>query len=250
MSSTNLFHIRHAASSPNDAQFLLDALDSAIPHLAATGNTGQWGTQLFSERPGLVQETKDEVAQSENFRQTGQGEPQRVFVAEIVDEGDVDKDHKLSRRTEAGTTYLAVAGMILHNHFSQYLINSDELKPVVPEAIKVDNFVFVKLLIADHRVDHRQRRGVGLALINKAKQYALENGKSTLWLDCWAGGDGKLPRYVSRTFDFIVAASLTVPATTRAWGLFQQGTSALRRKMVLFGLAGSFAWTWSKKVRK
>jgi hypothetical protein len=41
---TAKFYIRNAEVSSIDAQFIIDAFDSTLPHLAAAGNIGQWGT--------------------------------------------------------------------------------------------------------------------------------------------------------------------------------------------------------------
>ncbi|KAL3961492.1 hypothetical protein ACCO45_003015 [Purpureocillium lilacinum] len=87
--SPNVFHIRNAGLWPHDADFMIAAFDSTIPHLAAGGNAGQWGVEPFSRKDGFIQETHDDVRLSEEDRLTGKGDPVRTFIAEVrVDDGN------------------------------------------------------------------------------------------------------------------------------------------------------------------
>ncbi|GJN72764.1 hypothetical protein PLIIFM63780_006828 [Purpureocillium lilacinum] len=87
--SPNVFHIRNAGLWPHDADFMIAAFDSTIPHLAAGGNAGQWGVEPFSRKDGFIQETHDDVRLSEEYRLTGKGDPVRTFIAEVrVDDGN------------------------------------------------------------------------------------------------------------------------------------------------------------------
>jgi GNAT superfamily N-acetyltransferase len=44
----------------------------------------------------------------------------------------------------------------------------------------------------------RARTGIGAALLDRARQEALDQGVRLLRVDCWAGGDGALVRYYLR----------------------------------------------------
>lgn len=203
MASQHSFHIRNAGTSPKDPRFIIDAFDSAIVHLTATGNAGQWGTEPFSKKASFVQAARDDVLQSEKFRETGEGERLRIFIAEVQDPtagaaGAVDdayecQDNGLATRVDKlGNRYLAVGAVSLRDeHFAQHVLQSDDLRSHVAEAKAEGNFVFLDVLITDHRVDER-RKGSGIALIEKVKQYAIENKKKSIWLDCWLGSDEKL----------------------------------------------------------
>ncbi|KAH7127656.1 hypothetical protein EDB81DRAFT_146264 [Dactylonectria macrodidyma] len=192
------FYIRDAAASSRDAQFIIDAFDSTIPHLTAAGSAAQWGTELFSKKPSFGQAIRDAVAQSENFRDTGHGERVRTFVAEVEDDatGNGTLDDGLARRVdELGKTYVSVGAVKLRDdHFATHMLSPKNLTPHVTAAMETGNFVFLDVLVADHRVDER-RKGVGAALVNEVKKYATDHGKATIWIDCWAGGTGRLVQY-------------------------------------------------------
>ena len=195
------FSIRDADASLNDAQFILDAFDSTIPHLVATGNSEQWGTEPLSKKDGVVQRIHDTVAKSDTFRKTGTGEPIRLFIAEVEDDqasSGSTEDSSLARRVdENGKTFLSVGLVwILDEQFVDYLKETDSLKEHVGPASEKGNFVFLKYLVADHRVGD-QRRGAGAALLGKVKEYALEKGWKTIWIDCWDGGNGQLVQCVT-----------------------------------------------------
>lgn len=197
------FHIRNVGESPHDAQFIIDAFDSTIPHLTAAGNTGQWGTEPFSKKARFCQATRDDVLQSERFRETGQGERRRTFIAEVEERatgatGTADAAYtfdggKLAwRMDELGKHYLAVGAVTLRDeHFAPHVLLSDDLKSHITEAKAIGNFVFLDVIVTDHRVGDR-RKGAGAALIDRVKEYSIQHGKRTLWVDCWLGGTGKL----------------------------------------------------------
>lgn len=200
MLSRRSFHIRNAGISPRDAQFIIDAFDSSIPHLTASGNAGQWGSEPFSEKPRFCQATRDDVLQSERFRETGQGERLRIFIAEVkeplagaVDAACEGQDNHLAWRVdELGDRYLGVGAVTVRDeHFAPHILISDDLQSHVAVAKADGNFVFLNVIITDHRVDER-RRGSGAAMIDKVKQYAAEKEKKTIWLDCWLGGNERL----------------------------------------------------------
>lgn len=196
------FFIRDADALFNDAQFMIDAFDSTLPHLAATGNSEQWGTEPLSKKEGHVQRMHDTVAKSDNFRKTGTGEPLRVFIAEIEDDhvsSEYPSNDRLARRTDRnGKSFVPVGFVkVLDEQFVSYLKTSDDLKDHVGPALEKGNFVFLQYLVTDHRVGEK-RRGAGAALLQKVKDYAAEKGWKTIWLDCWDGGNGQLVQYVTK----------------------------------------------------
>lgn len=190
------FFIRDADASFNDAQFIIDAFDSTIPHLVATGNSEQWGTEPLSKNEGHVRRMHEMVTKSDSFRKTGTGDPVRVFIAEVEDEkassGSTADDNLTRRVDENGKTLLAVGFVeVLDEQFVKYLKASDSLKDCVGPALEKGNFTFLQYLVTDHRVGD-QRRGAGAALLQKVKEYTVEKGWKTIWLDCWDGGNGQL----------------------------------------------------------
>ncbi|KAM0555748.1 hypothetical protein ACHAPJ_006142 [Fusarium lateritium] len=202
------FTIRDAHASFNDAQFIIDAFDSTLPHLAAAGNSGQWGTEPLSNKKGFSQGIHDTVAQSEKYRETGAGDPVRIFIAEAEDNqanaGSTANDG-LARRVDGNGKALVSVGFvkILDERFVGYLKASDNLKDQVGPATEKGNFVFLQYLVTDHRVGD-QRRGAGAALLQKVKEYATGRGWKTIWIDCWDGGNGQLVQYyVDRGFQIV-----------------------------------------------
>ncbi|ATY65670.1 Acyl-N-acyltransferase [Cordyceps militaris] len=170
------FQIRPA--TVEDANFIIEAFDSVIPVLIAAGNVGQWGTELFSEKGGFLDSTRDDLTQSEHFRLTSQGERIRSFVAE-----------------DASQTPIAFI-TIREGQFSQHVSSLSALSPYVDEAESLPGgFSYVDVLIADQRVQKIQRKGAGVALIEHVKQHTKEMGARDVYVDCWSGGDGKLVQY-------------------------------------------------------
>ncbi|OAQ97096.1 hypothetical protein LLEC1_04176 [Akanthomyces lecanii] len=171
------FRIRPATVA--DADFIIGAFDSVIPVLIAAGNVGQWGTELFSDKAGFSDSTREDLAQSERFRTTGQGERIRTFVAE-------------AHESRASVAFITIR----EGHFSQHISSLGALKAAVDEADSLPGgFSYIDVLIADQRVPQDQRKGAGAALIEHVKQHTREIGARDVYVDCWSGGDGKLVQY-------------------------------------------------------
>ncbi|KAF5696829.1 hypothetical protein FMUND_15587 [Fusarium mundagurra] len=193
-----MFKIRDAGSASEDAEFITTAFDSSLQFLKETGNAGQWGTIPFSQRPGFLEGTRDDIAQSETFQLSGQGERRRIFIAEIEETNFGDDALDLHRRKDhdTGKTFISVgAAMILDDEFASHTLSVPVLQPHIAAAEKRGGFVFLDFLVADHRVPSAQRKGAGLALLEHVKAYANEHGKLAIFLDCWTGGTDKLVRY-------------------------------------------------------
>ncbi|KAJ6782601.1 hypothetical protein PWT90_00154 [Aphanocladium album] len=167
------FNIRPATIE--DADFIIGAFDSVIPALIAAGNSGQWGTQLFSEKDGFTDSMRDDLVQSERFRTKEEGERIRIFIAE---------------RESDSVAFITVR----ERHFSQHVSTLGALKRYVDEADSLaGGYLYIDVLIADQRTQNR--KGAGAALIEHAKQYTRDMGAKDVYVDCWSGGDGKLAQY-------------------------------------------------------
>ncbi|KAF4415494.1 hypothetical protein FACUT_13355 [Fusarium acutatum] len=205
-----MIQIRDAGLSCEDADFITAAFDSSLPFLNETGNTGQWGTIPFSQRPGFLTGTRDDIAQSEVFRLSGQRQRRRVFIAEIEERHTGNNVVDLYRRKDDHTdkTFVSVgAAMILDDEFASHTRSVAILKPLIAAAEKNGGFVFLDFLVADHRIPSAQRKGTGLALLEHIEAYANEHGKLAIFLDCWTGGTDKLVRYVGVYFSNGVISS-------------------------------------------
>lgn len=192
-----MFSIHSAGLTPTDVDFIVAAMDSCLPVLAKNGNVGQWGTTPFSKQDGFLEATRHDVAQAERFRLTGQGERLRIFMARVMEnESETKGDlHHITDLTEHEVALLTVGAVVIRDdEFAKHVIASKPLAPYVAAAKAAGGFVFIDLLIADHRVDPAKRKGSGRALIEHVKEYAREHGKRTVLVDCWAGGNGRLGR--------------------------------------------------------
>lgn len=197
--ASNQFTIRDAGIASIDADFIVAAFDSTIPYLISTGNTGQWGTILFSERDGFNKTTQDDVIQSQRFTLTGEGERIRIFIAQLEETGSNTPANKdgLSRWTDHHGTNFLCAGMVTirEDEFAKHILSDESLKSFADAANKEGNFLWVDVLITDHRIGER-RNGAGGALMQKVIDFAKENKKTHVYIDCWTGGTGKLVPYV------------------------------------------------------
>lgn len=183
-------NIRPAGISSADGDFILAAFDTSIAHLASTGNTGQWGTQPFSENEGFSHSVYDDIATSQRYSEIGEGESLRIFIYEI----EANEKDAGFRRTDAGTEWLSVAAIsIRDDDFAAHLKDLTQLQRILnPEVER--GFLFVDVLISDHRIGPR-RKGAGLALLNYVKELAVKEGKPTIFMDCYRGHNSRLIAY-------------------------------------------------------
>jgi hypothetical protein len=190
-----MFQIRPAGTDPHDADTIVAIFDSTIPALAANGNEGQWGTQLFSAKDGFIEETREGLAKSEKFRLKGEGERVRTFIAQVEDASNAANADGLHRSTsEHGRSYLPVGAITIRDsHFASHLYTQHTLQPHIKDAENAtEGFVYIDVLVSDYRVPGEKRRGAGAALIDAAKQYARERKMRSVFVDCWTSGQGKL----------------------------------------------------------
>lgn len=198
--------VRDAEAAGDDVQFIIEAFDSTLTYLESIGSGEQWGEQPFSKRDGFQQETEEMVAKSKSYRLTRKGEPVRVFVAEVEVSPDADDD-PLSlllpvdkgscHRTPSarGRRFVRVgAAVVRENWLPPYLLSLPSLKMAIDEVNGRHDYVFLEVMVADFRVPESLRKGVGAALIRRARDYALEEGKERVLVDCWSGNGRKLNR--------------------------------------------------------
>ncbi|KAF2399019.1 hypothetical protein EJ06DRAFT_65993 [Trichodelitschia bisporula] len=184
------FRIRDAVpdASNTDAKFITSAFDSCIPHLATIGSASQWGTDsLSSARPNLIDRYISAVADAERYRLTRSGPPVRVLIAEA---------HLPSGE------YLPVGAATLRGgYISKYVLDQKHLQDVTSRALAGEEgeFMFLETLVTDFSQATREyRKGAGAALVKYTREWVgTELGMGVIYLDCWAGNEGKLVRYVN-----------------------------------------------------
>ena len=91
------------------------------------------------------------------------------------------------------------------------MLISEERQPYVPDAEERE--LYVNFLITSRK---HAGRGVGRALIERAKQEAAERGIDLLRVDCWAGEDGNLVR-VYEGYGFKRVQAFGVPLPEGEW---------------------------------
>lgn len=194
MSITPTFHIRGLSDGLEDGQFMIDAFDASLLYLATIGGEGQWGSVPFAERPN----SKDRIKvfeQAKRYQSTGEGDPVRIFVAEaeIPPSAAAELPATVRVRTgDAGEKYLAVGSVTLSEvMYPPYMATFFDQDPIKKALDGTQDYIYLEALITDYRVGP-WRKGAGAALIEFSRQYCLEKGKRTIYVDSYAGNDGKL----------------------------------------------------------
>ena len=179
--------IRPAVPADTGAVFAL--LDAAVAWLVEIGREGQWGPRPWSEIPTAVERVEYRIS-------AGQ-----LYVA--VDDGD-NEDAGEGKNGE-------LLGVIAYEPepplYVARLWDPDDARPVEPQ-IYITNFVGSR---------SPQGRGVGARLLDHARATARARGISLLRLDCYAGGDGALPRYYEKAGYRPAGDFATLDAEGRPW---------------------------------
>ena len=189
--------VRDAGTAPDDVDFLVAAFDSTIPQLLKTGNGGQWGATLFSAKDGFAQETRDDVAQSQRYSATGEGQPIRMFISQ-VETTDCSESATSAWTDDTGRMFTST-GMVtmFEGEFSKHVTGIAALKPHAEAALKAGDFVWIVVLITDYRTGSK-RAGAAAALMHKVRAHALQRGMKAVYVDCWTGGSAKLVPYYEK----------------------------------------------------
>jgi GNAT superfamily N-acetyltransferase len=88
------------------------------------------------------------------------------------------------------------------------LVITETRQPYVPEADERE--LYVNLLLVSRR---HGGRGIGAALVERARQEAAERGIALIRVDCWAGEQGSLVRvYEGYGFSRVQEFAVTTPA--------------------------------------
>ncbi|KAI0528267.1 acetyltransferase [Xylaria bambusicola] len=197
MPTTPTFHVRGLSESLGDGQFVIDAYDASLPHLASIGSGKQWGSTPFAGRTD--QEEKIKVfRQAEHYQLTGEGPPVQIFIveAEIPSSAVDELPSSLKLRKDAdGKNLLSVGTMMLsqglYPHYMATLFNQD---PIKKELDGTRDYIYLEGLITDFRTG-AWRKGVGAVLIEYARQFCREKGQKILYADAYAGNERRLVKY-------------------------------------------------------
>jgi hypothetical protein len=196
------FQCRDAGRYPNpgDAQFIIDAFDVSLSHMAAMGSGDQWGTELWSQKADFVHEIRGWVAAAaKSDRST------KVFICEVavcdMEEGetaDQNEGRGAFLRTDVdGRRFVMVGAAIVHDlwlpPYAAAYYEDRTLNHHLAACLENQDFMWLEILITDFRVG-RFRKGAGVALIERITDDARRSGRKYVWVHCWAGNEGKLAR--------------------------------------------------------
>ena len=191
------FRIRDALSNPSntDAAFITSAFDSCIPHLATIGSATQWGTTPLSARPDFLGRHATAIADAERYRLTGSGPAVRVLIAEAL----VPPPAGAGAGGEESQAVVPVGAATLRGgYLPQYVQNQENLKEITGRILSGEEgeFMFLEILVTDFSEATKEyRKGAGAALVKFAREWAeKELGLGVMYVDCWAGNEGKLIR--------------------------------------------------------
>lgn len=192
---TTTFHIRDAVPSPSntDAHFITAAFDSCIPHLSTIDSATQWGTTpLSAARPEFTTRHATAITEAEKSR-LGNYQPEPDSGAPVV----------RVLIAEAGLPdgrYLPVGAATLRGgYLPKYVLEQKHLEGVTGRLMAGEEgpFMFLEILVTDFsEATKAYRKGAGAALVEYAREWVRGLGMGVMYVDCWAGNEGKLVKYV------------------------------------------------------
>lgn len=189
------FNIRTTLSSPSDGEFVLAAFDAALPHLAAIGSREQWGSDPLSANPERCARVHAWITASEAYRRTGSGDPVRAFIAEARLPSPAPSlfNKELQTRTDGeGREWVSVgAAVVKEGYFPAYVAEWPQFEELIKEEREKGGSMYLEAMISDFRTGEL-RKGSGAAMLVAVKSYAATRKAKVLFVDCWAGNDGKL----------------------------------------------------------
>jgi hypothetical protein len=195
------FHIRDEAL-PEDADFILEAFDSTLPHLASIGSGTQWGSEPLSTKESYVERIRVAVEKA----RSGTSDNDAVFIAEVPVDGGLDPVTGRARRDRVNQQMLQVGAAIVQGSFPLYVAEQQHLDARVRAAIERTDYIYLFVMVSDFRAG-ALRKGAGAALAQRVRQYALEKGKAVVYVDCWAGNGERLVGYVSNVHNVLLSTA-------------------------------------------
>ncbi|KAH9864327.1 hypothetical protein J1614_010261 [Plenodomus biglobosus] len=233
------FHIRDEAQ-PEDADFILEAFDSALPHLASIGSEKQWGLKPRSTQKVFVDRIRAAVGKA----RSGNSDSDAVFIAEVPVDDDRYVGAASVRRIGGNQRMLKIGGAIVQGFFPSYVLEQPNLEAYVREAVERADSIYLSVMVSDFRVG-ALRKGAGALLAKRVRQYALENGKAAVYVDCWAGNGEGLVGYVSNVQISSSHVSCLAGSTHR-WVLCQWTIFMRKRMTVPYGMVNCCEWTLTR----
>ncbi|KAF3048474.1 hypothetical protein E8E11_008758 [Didymella keratinophila] len=211
------FSIRDARLA--DESFITTAFDASLPYLSSIGSKSQWGEMPFTQRPGWVEETGQQIRDSERNAEEDAREGLRIFVLdaemrgeemEEMEEMEIDKIEmkSLDRLGEMEGRWRVPVGFafVRGGWMPRYLPAATVARAGNTD---LEDCLYVEVMVSDARVKDLVR-GVGAALLDGVRKYGRKRGKKVIYMDGWAGNGGKLIRYYEEQ-GFEIVAEFSLP---------------------------------------
>ncbi|UNM12082.1 GNAT family N-acetyltransferase [Streptomyces formicae] len=222
MNDTTTHGIRIRPGSLADAPAILDMLDSAVVWMNARGNTEQWGTRPYSQKPGGVARVERYTTENTPYIAELDGAPVGALVLDSGPRGcPVDLAGLACPGTHAhcvvvgrrlprspsgtgGAPTASTPSSALRSHAPDAAgpaLQADDAtlktlpSPQVPITPAEEPERYVRLLVSDRR---HAGLGIGAALLAHAAEETRRGGVELLRVDCWAGGGGELVAFYER----------------------------------------------------
>jgi hypothetical protein len=199
MSAPYQYSVRDAGLAEGDASFIISVFDASIPYLESIGSVAQWGPTLFSRRSGWVEETQQQIQESERNRVMDTTNALRILIieAEVKGQSAIDQKAMPSRISDDGRCFVSVGfAFVRGNWLPAYLPAATVAQA---RQFKLEESLYVEVMVSDNRTKDLFH-GVGAALLRELWEYGRSRGKKVLYLDGWAGNEKKLIRLVSPPF--------------------------------------------------
>ncbi|KAI1826060.1 acetyltransferase [Xylaria intraflava] len=217
MSGAPTFHVRELGEGSEDVQFMMDAFDSTLPRLAAIGSGGQWGSVPASERSN-VNDLLKSLGQARRYRSTGEGDPIWFFIieTEIPSTALDELPASVHVRTSNDKKFLAVGCVKLSEGICPHYIRGHFDKDIIRKELEGNtDYLYLEALITDYRTGS-WRKGSGAALVEYSRHFCRGRGKTVLYLDAYAGNDGKLVKwYETQGFSVVIEVEHPTPTGSK-----------------------------------
>ncbi|KAL2072899.1 hypothetical protein VTL71DRAFT_12242 [Oculimacula yallundae] len=190
------FKFREAVDT--DGPFIVSTFDAALLYLASIGSHEQWGSVPFSRQEGWVEETMQQLVDSEHHRLTGKkgsgdNGGLRIFVVELECQIEATEPKHGSCRIVDGCRFLlAGVAFVREQWIPSYIAEQSHIQ--IGDAERASS-IYLEVMVSDNRIGELNR-GAGPALIRGVREFGRKLGKKVLYVDGWAGNERKLIRSV------------------------------------------------------
>ena len=194
MSPANNFSIRDA-SLARDKGFIVSVFDGSLPYMVSIGSQAQWGSTPFSQRPGWIDETQQQIQDSELSSISNTTDALRVLILEVEvtkqEFHDLHRENIHSRTGHGGFYYIAAGFAFVRGHWLPKYLPASVIAQV--DQAHLNETLYVEVMVSDSGM-RDLFPGIGAALLREVRIWGYSRGKTALYLDGWSGNERKLIR--------------------------------------------------------